>query len=169
MGKIRTLSDKTLRNFLKRDSHSLLDICEHFNVAPQQVTKMLASLKKDSYNIIEDESGNSFQLNNNLNKGIIKQQYDPRMWQGDVLKFGFTSDNHLCNKNSREDVLNTLYDIFASEGIGIVYNGGNWIDGEFRFNKNEVSIFGSTNQLKYCAKNFPYRKGIITKYVAGDK
>lgn len=168
MGKLRTFNDKTLRNFLKKDSRSLLDICEHFNIAPQQVQKMLSTLKKDSYNIIEDDSSHSMQLNINLDKGVVQSAYDPRMWQGDTLKFGFTSDNHLCNKHSREDVLNTLYDIFADEGIGVVYNGGNWIDGEHRFNKNEIFVFGATNQLKYCAKNFPYRKGIVTKYVAGD-
>jgi hypothetical protein len=90
------------------------------------------------------------------------------MWQGDKLKFGFTSDNHLCNKNSREDVLNTLYDIFLDEGVAVVYNGGNWIDGEFRWNKNEIFIYGATNQLRYCARNFPHRPGIVTKYVVGD-
>jgi len=169
MGKVRTLTDKSLRNFLKRDSRSLLEIAEHFNVSPVKIRKMLLDLKEGSYNIIEEGEGDkSFSLGVNLNKGVVKKELDYRMWQGDTLKFGFTSDNHLCNKNSREDVLNTLYDIFADEGIKIVYNGGNWIDGEFRGNKNEIFVFGSTNQLKYCARNFPHRPGIVTKYVVGD-
>lgn len=52
--------------------------------------------------------------------------------------FGFTTDNHLCNRHSRLDVLNAAYDHFEREGINIVYNAGNWIDGEARFNKTEL-------------------------------
>lgn len=167
MGKTRTLTDKSLKNFLRREPHSLLEISEHFNASPVLIKKMLLNLKENSYDIKEDSS-NLYRLNTDFNKGPVKQGYDPLMWQGTKFKFAFTSDNHLCNKNSREDVLNTLYDIFEDEGIRVVYNGGNWIDGEHRWNKNELFVFGATNQLKYCARNFPHREGIITKFVAGD-
>src|SRR5262249_61724245 len=46
------------------------------------------------------------------------------------IAFGVTTDNHLCNTHSRLDVLNSLYDEFAREGVSVVFNCGNAIDGE---------------------------------------
>lgn len=167
MSKSKKLTKQSLINFLKKDSKSLLEIAEHFNVSPLMIRQQLLDLKKEHYNIVDDDSP-FISLLTNINMGTIKHPYDHRMWQGDKLKFGFCSDNHLCNQNSREDVLNALYDIFQDEGIRVVYNAGNWIDGEFRWNQNEIFVRGCTNQLKYCAKNYPYREGIITKLIAGD-
>jgi hypothetical protein len=86
-----------------------------------------------------------------------------------VRRFGVTGDNHLCNKHSRLDVLNAAYDHFEREGITDVFNTGNWIDGEARFNKTElVTAPGMDNQLDYLIDKFPVRKGITTHYIAGD-
>jgi hypothetical protein len=83
--------------------------------------------------------------------------------------FGFTTDNHLCNRHSRLDVLNAAYDHFEREGITLVYNAGNWVDGEARFNKTElITAPGMDHQLDYLIDNFPVRDGIETHYIAGD-
>ena len=83
--------------------------------------------------------------------------------------FGFTTDNHLCNRHSRLDVLNHAYDHFEREGISLVYNAGNWIDGEARFNKTELlTAPGMDHQLDYLIDNWPVREGIETHYIAGD-
>ena len=57
------------------------------------------------------------------------------------VRFGATGDNHLGNRHQRLDVLSAVYDIFAGEGVTAVYNTGNWIDGEARFNKNEFTTY----------------------------
>lgn len=83
--------------------------------------------------------------------------------------FGFVTDNHLCNKHSRLDVLNAAYDTFERMGITTVYNAGNWIDGEARFNKTElITAPGMDNQLDYMIDKYPVKKGIVTHYIAGD-
>ena len=82
--------------------------------------------------------------------------------------FGFTSDNHLCSKYERLDVLNDLYDQFAAQGVDRVFNAGNWIDGEARFNKFDLHTHGMDAQLGYLAKHYPQREGIVTYAVAGD-
>lgn len=83
--------------------------------------------------------------------------------------FGVTSDNHLCNKHSRLDVLRVAYDHFEREGITHVLNAGNWIDGEARFNKTElVTAPGMDNQINYLLDKWPARKGITTHFIAGD-
>lgn len=83
-------------------------------------------------------------------------------------RFGIVSDNHLGSKYAREDVLHDLYDWFEREGITRVYNTGNWIDGEARFNRHDLLVHGMDAQLKYFADRYPQRKGITTYYVAGD-
>lgn len=82
--------------------------------------------------------------------------------------FGFTSDNHLCSKYARLDVLNSLYDHFAAQGVDRVFNAGNWIDGEARFNKHDLLVHGMDRQVAYLAENYPQRPGIVTYAVAGD-
>ncbi len=84
-------------------------------------------------------------------------------------RFGLIGDNHLCNKHSRLDVLKEAYDVFEREGITTVLNTGNWIDGEHRFTKPECIVRpGMDSQIDYMLENYPQRKGITTRYVAGD-
>jgi DNA-binding CsgD family transcriptional regulator len=82
--------------------------------------------------------------------------------------FGFTSDNHLGSKYARLDVLNDLYDKFAEQGVDRVFNAGNWIDGEARFNMHDLLVHGMDAQVRYLVANYPQRKGITTYAVAGD-
>lgn len=82
--------------------------------------------------------------------------------------FGFTSDNHLGSKYARLDVLNWLYDEFAKRGVDRVFNAGNWIDGEARFNKFDLMVHGMDAQCRYLAEHYPSRPGIVTYAVAGD-
>lgn len=82
--------------------------------------------------------------------------------------FGATSDNHLGSKYERLDVLNDLYDRFEKRGVDRVFNAGNWIDGEARFNKFDIHTHGMEAQMRYLAAEYPKRKGITTYAVAGD-
>jgi len=82
--------------------------------------------------------------------------------------FGATSDNHLGSKYERLDVLNDIYDRFEKRGVDRVFNAGNWIDGEARFNKFDIHTHGMEAQMRYLAANYPKRKGITTYAVAGD-
>lgn len=84
-------------------------------------------------------------------------------------RFGITTDNHLCNKHARLDVLAAAYQHFENEGITKVYNCGNWVDGEARFNKAElITAPGVDNQLDYMIDKWPVHKNIVTEYIAGD-
>jgi hypothetical protein len=84
------------------------------------------------------------------------------------IVFGFVTDKHLGNRHERLDVLNAAYDRFAAEGVVDVFDAGNWIDGEARFNKQELRVFGMDDQLDYLIDVHPQRKGIVTHYVSGD-
>ena len=60
------------------------------------------------------------------------------------------------------------YRLFAAEGITTVYDTGNWIEGEARFNRGELLVHGMDAQIDYWIENHPREKGITTYYVAGD-
>jgi predicted phosphodiesterase len=88
--------------------------------------------------------------------------------KGGWKRFGFVSDTHLGSKHYREDVLEDVYEWFREEGITTVFHGGNWIEGQARFNQHEISVFGMEPQLDYFLENYPRHEGITTYYIAGD-
>lgn len=87
---------------------------------------------------------------------------------GKEIAFGVTADNHLGSKYARTDVLNALYDIWADEGIQMVYQLGNMVDGEARFNRYDLVAHGIDGQVAYFVENWPQRRGIHTAFVTGD-
>src|SRR5690606_11768452 len=88
--------------------------------------------------------------------------------EGNLVRYGLVSDAHLGSKYEQLDKLHLMYDIFAEKGIKHVYDTGNWIDGEARFNLHDIHAHGLDNQVNYWADHWPKRDGIITSFVAGD-
>ncbi len=90
---------------------------------------------------------------------------------GEWKRIGFVTDTHLCSKYAREDVLHTLYDIFAKEGIKLVLHAGNIIDGYMKkINHFDLiqGLTGYTAQVEYLIDRYPQRKGIETWFITGD-
>lgn len=85
-----------------------------------------------------------------------------------TFTFGACGDQHLGSKYSRLDVLEQLYDAFAEAGCRVVFNTGNWIDGEARFNVHDLHVHGMDAQIRHLAKVYPRRPGIVTYAVTGD-
>lgn len=87
-----------------------------------------------------------------------------------IYRFGLIADTHYGSVHCRESVVEELYDWYAAEGIERVYHCGNWIDGEFRFNKFELvdQCHGMQSQIDYFIQQYPIRNGVTTYYVAGD-
>ena len=84
------------------------------------------------------------------------------------IRFAATADNHLVSKYSRLDVINALFDYWAAQGIDTVYQMGNIIDGECRFNRYDLHVHGIDGQIDYLIENWPYRKGMTTQFITGD-
>jgi hypothetical protein len=154
-----------LLSYLKDKHHSLEDVCNHLNLPPAKAKEEIKKLQDEKYNV---DVSDGLSINTYVEHGGKHSMLNEDMWRGDVLSFGFTSDNHLCSHFERLDVLNLLYDIYVKEDISVVLNGGNWIDGEAYFNKNETHTKGMTNQIDYAVKNYPNRNGIETWFVSGD-
>lgn len=139
------------------------DIAEKLRVSTENVTRRASELRSAGFNVIQ--SGDFLELSST----IAQRPADTIQISGNKkFKFGLTSDNHLCSKYERNDILHSLYDYFEEEGITTVFNCGNMIDGEARFNTHDLKVHGFDGQVKYFIENFPQHNGIETHFITGD-
>jgi len=156
-----------IRKLLKNGPRSTEELANSLDCSPKRVTEAIADMKSRGALLLTTvnglhDLGDSFLLE----PGSSEVSGTDGDW---THIFGFTTDNHLCNRHSRLDVLKAAYDHFEREGISVVYNAGNWIDGEARFNKTELlTAPGMDHQLDYLIDQWPVRDGIETHYIAGD-
>ena len=156
---------ESLRLLLKK-AHTLDEIAKKLSVPRNDATLMVQELRDRGVSV--QQFGDHYQIHVPAPSTVITTKHVHTSESNGYYKFGYTTDNHLCSKYAREDVLNDLYDWFAAEGVQIAYNTGNWIDGEARFNKHDITVHGMQNQVNYFAKNFPRRPGLVTKFISGD-
>jgi hypothetical protein len=164
---VSPIGHEEVRRLLRKGPRSTDSLATELRCAPERVAEAIADMKEHgallftTVNGLHD-LGDSFLLE----RGNSEVKGTEDLW---THVFGFTTDNHLCNRHSRLDVLNLAYDHFEREGITTVFNAGNWIDGEARFNKTELlTAPGMDHQLDYLIDKFPQRNGIQTHYIAGD-
>jgi len=161
-----TLSQDLLAT-LKKKPTSLEDLAIFFAVTQGTVLDAIMAHKNSGMNVMQIDG--KWSIEKEVVAGFINGPVFEYVSRPDnTFVFGATSDNHLCSKHERLDVLNDLYDRFEKRGVDRVFNAGNWIDGEARFNKHEIHTHGMDQQLKYLAKMYPQRPGIVTYAVAGD-
>ena len=165
--KVEKTFEVELYGFLKtrKTILNVEQLSDHFNVGISKVRKALESLKKKGHNITVLSQGIE------LSREIPKAEptiIPAKSLAGKLIRFGYVTDNHLGSKYARLDVLNCLFDIFEQEGIKSVYQTGNMIDGEARFNKFDLLAYGLDGQCQYFVDNWPVRKGITTYYITGD-
>lgn len=160
-----TLETKILNALKKRKSIDLAQLSELCDRSVASVRRTVEALQKRGslVNVIED---NLVQCPEPQTGG--SHTVDLRRFAGQPIRFGFVSDSHLGSKYARLDVLQVLYDLFEREGIRDVYHGGNWIDGESRFNVHDLLVHGFQRQIGYFLEHYPHRKGITTHLIAGD-
>jgi hypothetical protein len=160
--------DEQIRAALQKSKkpRSIADLSNLIDRGEATVRAALARLKARGYNLSVTDTGIDLQPPARVG-AVVKIHHPLSEYSGGWVKFGVCGDQHLCNQNSRIDVLNLLYDVYESEGITTVYNTGNWIDGEFSKNRHELLVFGMDRQIEYWIDNYPQRKGITTRFIAG--
>lgn len=145
---------------------TLFEIADECETSPKAVKAIIAEMMRGGVLVVQRNDGR-FLLDKELEPGAAGKfslSPDRNGW----IRFGFCGDNHMGSKHARQDVLDSVYDVFAGEEISTVYNTGNWIDGEARFNKYELVVHGMQRQCEHFAEYYPQRKGIITNFIAGD-
>lgn len=94
--------------------------------------------------------------------------HSPREVKVPRIRFGAVGDTHLCSNYEDLEALHKLYRVYEQEGVSVVYHTGNWVDGEARFNANDINTRGMDAQLKYFIRNYPKVNGIETRFIDGD-
>lgn len=160
------VDEAALIALLKEQPMTVTGLADFFNQPVQVIESSLQALKAKKV-LLQAEGAELFISDAPAEGG--RHKLNPDMWSSDDwLRFGFVSDNHLGSNFERLDVLNLLYDLFEKEGIKLVFHGGNFIEGEARFNKNEIHKHGFGRQMRYAVEKYPYRDGIQTWFVSGD-
>lgn len=88
----------------------------------------------------------------------------------DRIKVGYVTDTHLGSLHDNLRMMNTAYDLFANEGITLALHSGDLLDGEKMYpgHEYEIRVHGADNQIQYAAENYPFRPGIVTKFITGN-
>jgi hypothetical protein len=141
-------------------------LSDRFNVGVSKIRVALEALKTDGKNVYV---GEGVEIARDLPPTHEPTRIDVSKFRGRAVRFGLTADNHLCSKYARNEILEALFDIWESQGIKDVYQLGNMIDGEARFNRHDLlTPPGMESQIKYFLENWPERKGITTHFICGD-
>lgn len=144
---------------------SLVELCDEFNLVPK-VAKTLIESMKEEHLLINLEEGKASAAP--LAEGGRSVRHIEYLDKTRTFKFGVATDAHLCSRYCRLDNLNTFFDICEREGVTTVFDCGNQLDGEARFNKFDLEVHGMANQVDFWCRNWPKRKGITTYFICGD-
>jgi hypothetical protein len=151
-----------------RGGATLRSLSEKLDRSERTVESSIRRLAEQNYNLVVRPDTGEHQLTPDVEPGGQVIVHVPESFTHKWRAFGALGDTHLGSKHERLDVVNALYDRYVEEGITEVYHAGNWIEGECRFNRHDIKVFGLDAQIDYFIQNYPQRKGITTHYVAGD-
>lgn len=160
-------SQQDILKTLKRGTFNTVELADILDWSPKRVTEAIDAMKHRGV-LIGKGFDDRWELKSadGIERSTTPVTATTDKWNH---RFGVVSDNHLCNKHSRLDVLKAAYDTFEQEGITTVLHPGNWIDGEHRFTRPECIVRpGMDAQIEYFLENYPQRKGITTRFIAGD-
>jgi len=157
-----------LQHRAKENKVTKLELCDRFDRGPGSVQDALDCLWDAGYNVEIEDDTESVRLSKIIPREDKTIPIEYWTEQSKYYKFGVISDTHLCNRNSRLDVLNSLYDKFEKEGVEVVLHAGNLLDGETKYNSQELIVHGVEGQVEYLYRNYPKRDGLVTKFISTE-
>ena len=161
----KEINNKKILKFINDQARTIIEVANAFGISPRMAEEIIEELRAESY-IIHKEgnvvvSDKSIKKQDNITIDIEKHGCNE-------IIFGGVADTHIGSKYERLDVLNSIYDRFEKEGVTQVYHGGNWIDGETKFNKTDIYSHGLGNQVSNFIEKYPQRNGITNYILSGD-
>lgn len=156
-----------VHNELKRGTRSLDELIQHSGASVSDVLDIVDDLRSDGVQVAR--SGASFWIDKSPQLAYVKG--DERVFRAredGTFLFGVAGDKHVGSKYHREDVLEDLYGRFAEAGVDAIFDTGNWIDGDARFNAHDVVTRGLDNQCRLLAETHPRIPGVTTFAIWGD-
>jgi predicted phosphodiesterase len=143
-------------------------IVSKLKVAPHEVERAIADLRKTQPNLVFAKFDRTFYLSDTPTHYNFQTDLSRHMpLEGSI---GVVSDTHLCSNAERLDIVNLAYDTFEKRGIKQVFHAGDNMDGMdvYRGHNNNIKVFGEMAQAKYFIKNYPKKPGITTYTISGN-
>lgn len=142
------------------------DLCHKYKISDRVLEATIEDIKEAGYQLVYHNGTIK------LCRDIVPQENKHvEQWTGDrVIRFGVVSDCHMGSKWQQLSFLNQLYDVFSDEGISTVYNPGDLVDGYHMHPGHEYEVFkhGADEQEQYVIDVYPFREGIVTKFITGN-
>jgi predicted phosphodiesterase len=170
LGKLKAFIKKSSGTSTKRgEGVSVIEVANKFNVSPNEAKKAIEQLQEGKTLLEVTPDGEKVLLSAAIPSTNEPFVIDWRKYKEEIVPVGCVADTHLASKYERLDALNNFYDRCKSEGVELVYHGGNNMEGESKFNRFELACpAGFDEQVDYFITNYPQRKGIQTHFITGD-
>ncbi len=157
-------------------SHTIGELSAKFGRAPQEIREAFAAARaagakgrlSDRVRIPEAFQDDIVHVPKERARFIDTQGFDSCH-----TRIGLTADSHLGSVyyagdgHLKKGPLHDFYRTCANEGYSIVLHGGNWLDGNARFNQTSAT-WGFSEQMDIFLNEYPYERGVTTLLVGGD-
>lgn len=165
---VDTIPDKVAA-LLRRRKHTVAEMSAALLLTEARIRDGVDRLKAAGYRVLSTGSGSyAIETEHQPAAYLAGAAYRFTTLADNTLTFGACGDQHMGSKYERLDVVERYYDEFREAGAKVVFNTGNWIDGEARFNKHDLKVIGVDRQVRYLAEHYPQREGLTTYAVWGD-
>ena len=151
---------------------SVNEICSITGLSPKQLFYRLNMLKIKGYDFEKKYYYNGdivYSIINSLTKKNKNEATIITSPKDTEFRAVLISDLHLGNVNDRPDLLYEVYNFCAKEGINIIINAGDLIDGAIGCgNVHNKKISDVNKQIEYFLNNYPYDKNILNFICLGN-
>lgn len=166
------MSDLTLKLLdLIKQEKTVNEIAEILNLSNKQIYNLITTIRNKGFdfarkyysngNIIYKPKTNIFPFNNSVNLFTTPEEQ--------TITILAISDLHIGNQLERIDLLNKIYDYCIQEGIHIIINGGDLIDGAVNTLNAPIKIYDNVmEQIEYLMKIYPFDKNILNFTLLGN-
>lgn len=144
------------------------EICAATGLSNKQLFYRLNMLKTKGYNFSKKYYYDG-EITYKLQRGFESEKEISLLTspKDNEFKAVFISDLHLANKKDRVDLLDQVYNFCIKEGIHIIINAGDLIDGFLGL--PQLKKFNSSEeQIDYALKVYPFDKNILNFTVLGN-
>lgn len=144
---------------------ALTSLSQRYGIPTQELEDTIGILRKEGYGI---------ELSGDV---IYRKPVDAQTEPIDLserfkkhFKFAVVSDTHFGSKKARPDALEAFYDIAQAEGCHDVFHAGDLTDGvnPYQGSQVEQTYFSQDDQVDMVDREYPRRRGIITRYITGN-
>lgn len=141
-------------------------LASDLGVSERVVLVMIDEKKQAGYNV--HEAYGIWRITNDL---IPSENKRREKWDGNrIVRFGLMGDTQINSKYTQLTHLHRLYDIFAEEGVSMVYHTGDMDDGEQMRKGHQYELYnqGVDDHADEIIRVYPRREGMKTRFITGN-